>query len=107
MVDTRWDTPETARNRLAAHHSYVAAVDAARRAIDAWQAAAAVLDTVAAFRPGAVSDYLIGVYERSILAAGYRPVDKPDIDVATASPLPARRCGNRHIAGSAWWLIEG
>ncbi|MGW3468999.1 hypothetical protein ACWDKQ_11125 [Saccharopolyspora sp. NPDC000995] len=35
LVDTRWGTPETARNRLAAHHSYVAAVDAARRAIDA------------------------------------------------------------------------
>lgn len=57
-----------------------AAVDAAGRVFDASQAAVAVL------------------------AAGYRPPHKPDVDVTTASPLPARRCGNRHVAG---WPAEG
>lgn len=83
LVENRWEALETAQRWLAAHHSYVKAVAAARNAINTWETAAAELDTVPALRPGAVADHLLDVYERKVLAAGYPPVDKPELDVAT------------------------
>ncbi|MEU0665259.1 hypothetical protein AB0N20_02945 [Streptomyces griseoincarnatus] len=83
LVDVRWEAladPNSKGSWLHGHHAYVVAVDNAHRAIDAWKAAADLLQRKGSFQRGEGDNLLADAYEQSILPAGHPPVSKPDID---------------------------
>ncbi|WP_052385503.1 hypothetical protein [Streptomyces sp. NRRL F-2890] len=77
-VEARWEALSTAANWLAAHHTYVLAVAAARIAIGMWEDRAAAAQWPDQFRMS--EQDLLGY--RQILAAGHPPVEPLDIKPA-------------------------
>ncbi|MFG2844234.1 hypothetical protein ACGF12_13830 [Kitasatospora sp. NPDC048296] len=76
LVDVRWEALSTAPHWLAAHHSYIVAIDDARIAIDMWENRAV---DAAKVRLNRDHPYRQSAYEQ-ILAAGHPPVEPLDID---------------------------
>ncbi|MCL3998996.1 hypothetical protein M4438_36840, partial [Streptomyces lavenduligriseus] len=83
LVDVRWEAladPTSKGSWLHGFHAYILAVDNAHRAIDAWKAAAELLQRKGSFQRGEGDNLMADAYEQSILTAGHPPLSKPDID---------------------------